>query len=219
MATPEETAAAEAAEAETAEAVVAGTDAGEKGDDAEEHVITQSDDDKGDGKAADDSAGETPVVPETYELKAHKERELDAALIEQATPIFKELKLSQEAAQKLVDFQIDIAVQQEETFREGLKANAAAIKQEHGANYKAHANGIHQLMKAFAPEGLAESFEATGMSSDPAMFNFLHAIRAGFSEDTLVGLGAGGKKPAAVDRTDPEATARAFYDGAQKATG
>ncbi len=41
--------------------------------------------------------------PETYEFTAPEGRELDPALLAEATPIFKELGLSQEGAQKLVD--------------------------------------------------------------------------------------------------------------------
>jgi len=50
-----------------------------------------------------------PAVPEKYDFKApaawsEKGWELDTKLIETATPIFKELGLSQDQAQKLVDF-------------------------------------------------------------------------------------------------------------------
>ena len=46
----------------------------------------------------------TPKVPETYDFKVPEGTELDAAVVEKASPIFKELGLSQEQAQKLVDF-------------------------------------------------------------------------------------------------------------------
>ena len=46
----------------------------------------------------------TPAVPETYEFKAPEGITLDADLLAEASPIFKELGLSQDAAQKLVDF-------------------------------------------------------------------------------------------------------------------
>lgn len=43
-------------------------------------------------------------APETYEFKAPEGQQLDAALVAEASPIFKELGLSQDQAQKLVDF-------------------------------------------------------------------------------------------------------------------
>jgi hypothetical protein len=46
-----------------------------------------------------------PVVPETYDFKAPEGYTLDPKVIETASPIFKELGLTQEQAQKLVDFQ------------------------------------------------------------------------------------------------------------------
>ena len=44
-----------------------------------------------------------PVVPEAYSFTALEGQTLDEKLVAEATPIFKELGLSQESAQKLVD--------------------------------------------------------------------------------------------------------------------
>ncbi len=56
---------------------------------------------EGDAKKPDASA-----VPEKYEFKAPENYTLDTKLIEQATPIFKELGLTNDQAQKLMDIQI-----------------------------------------------------------------------------------------------------------------
>jgi hypothetical protein len=45
-----------------------------------------------------------PTAPDTYTFTAPEGRTLDPKLIEQATPIFRELGLDQAAAQRLVDF-------------------------------------------------------------------------------------------------------------------
>jgi len=45
-----------------------------------------------------------PTVPEKYDFKPPEGQKLDDALVEKATPIFKELGLTQDAAQKLFDF-------------------------------------------------------------------------------------------------------------------
>lgn len=47
-----------------------------------------------------------PAVPDKYEFTVPEGTTIDPAAIEAATPIFKELGLSQEAAQKLVNFQL-----------------------------------------------------------------------------------------------------------------
>ena len=70
-----------------------------------------------------------PVAPESYTFKVSEGRELDAKVVERATPIFKELGLTQDSAQKLVDFyndlskeQGDIATKAVRTMREGWVA-------------------------------------------------------------------------------------------------
>jgi hypothetical protein len=55
-------------------------------------------------EATPPSTSETPAVPESYSFTAPEGTTLDPAVLESATPIFKELGLSQDAAQKLVDF-------------------------------------------------------------------------------------------------------------------
>ena len=49
---------------------------------------------------------DAPAVPEKYEFKAPENYTLDPKLLETVTPLFKELGLTNEQAQKLVDIQI-----------------------------------------------------------------------------------------------------------------
>ena len=49
---------------------------------------------------------DAPVVPETYTFRAPDNYTIDPAALEAATPVFKELGLTQDQAQKLVDIQI-----------------------------------------------------------------------------------------------------------------
>jgi hypothetical protein len=58
----------------------------------------------GELKDASGAPPAAPVVPDAYQFTAPEGTELDAAVVEKASPIFKELGLSQEQAQKLVDF-------------------------------------------------------------------------------------------------------------------
>jgi hypothetical protein len=68
------------------------------------------------------------TAPEKYEFKAPEGVKLDAALLEKATPIFKEMGLSQEAAQKLVDFQAAQQVEAAKAFNEQLGKWQAEVK-------------------------------------------------------------------------------------------
>lgn len=52
----------------------------------------------------DKTDNKTPAVPDKYEFKAPEGLTFDPKAIEAATPIFKELGLTQDAAQKLVEF-------------------------------------------------------------------------------------------------------------------
>jgi antitoxin component of RelBE/YafQ-DinJ toxin-antitoxin module len=61
---------------------------------------------KPDGGEPPKPEGDKPVVPEKYEFKAPENYTIDAKLLETATPIFKELGLTNDQAQKLVDIQV-----------------------------------------------------------------------------------------------------------------
>ena len=56
--------------------------------------------------AEGDKKPDAPAVPEKYEFKAPENYTLDPKLLETVTPLFKELGLTNEQAQKLVDIQI-----------------------------------------------------------------------------------------------------------------
>jgi hypothetical protein len=106
------------------------------------------------------------AVPDKYELKAPEGQTLDAATLEAFTPVFKELGLSQEAAQKLVDTQfkttaaaLDAA---NKTMADQIAAETASWakacrddKEFGGANYDANVKIANKAFAAFAPPGSA----------------------------------------------------------------
>lgn len=55
-------------------------------------------------KKADDKKPDPAAVPDKYDLKPPEGKELDPKLIEEITPLFKEMKLTNDQAQKLTDF-------------------------------------------------------------------------------------------------------------------
>lgn len=69
-----------------------------------------------------------PVVPEKYEFKTPEGVKIDPTVLEKATPVFKELGLSQEAAQKLIDFQAAQQVEAAKAFNEQLGKWQAEVK-------------------------------------------------------------------------------------------
>lgn len=67
-----------------------------------EETTLLSEDSVEEGSEVKEAEGK-PVVPESYEIKAPEGMELDTALMEKVTPIFKELGLTNEQVQKLAD--------------------------------------------------------------------------------------------------------------------
>lgn len=164
---------------------------------------------KPDDKPADDK----PVVPETYEAFAVPEgMTLDAAAVEAAAPIFKELGLGQEQAQKIVDIYAGLSAKAEE-------ANAQALR-EHNANLIKAVKEDPTLGGAALPLTLASAKSAiakfgtpelnkllieTGMSNEPEMLRFLKKVGEFDTEDRFErGGDAGAAKPKFGDFYNPE---------------
>lgn len=81
---------ADVAQTDQTEATLIGDPAGEGGSEGEEAA----------GKA--DSEGDAPAVPDVYDLTAPEGFTIDAESVEAATPVFKELGLNNEQANKLM---------------------------------------------------------------------------------------------------------------------
>lgn len=98
-------------------------------------------------------------VPETYEFKVPEGMELDQAMSDRFTPIFKEIGLTQEQAQKLVDGYAPI-----------LKERAESTKNEAAESYKEIVNGWKQetqsKLGANAVKELAHAAKFINMMSD-----------------------------------------------------
>jgi len=91
----------------------------------------------GDPPATDPPAGDPPatdpVVPETYaDFTMPEGLEVDAQLLEKAVPVFKELKLTQEQAQKLVDLEAErvqsMVQEQQDAIAQQIESWDAAAK-------------------------------------------------------------------------------------------
>jgi len=102
------------------ETVLTGDTAGDKGTDKVEDKSLLAD--KGEEKVGD-KAGELKdgkdstadkaekVIPDVYaDFKVPEGMEVDKSLLNEALPVFKEMKLSQEEAQKLVDLQAQYSI-------------------------------------------------------------------------------------------------------------
>lgn len=174
-------------------------------------------------KPSTEAKPDAPTVPEKYEFKAPEGFELNADLIAKAEPIFKELGLTQDAAQKLIDFYGDAAKAAEEApyaayedMRKGWRDSVVkdpvlgngkdGLKPEVAATI---GRAIDSLPAADAA-AFREAMTMTGAGDNPAFIKAFHALASKLGEGTLV-TGAGpspaGQRPSGT-RPSP---AQAMY--------
>ncbi len=149
------------------------------------------------------------AVPDAYaEWKLPDGVVLDQALADKATPIFKELGLSQDKAQRLVDLFADArrqaAEQQTALWTETQNtwvADARADKEFGGASFDANIAVAKKAIDRFGSPGLQAALAATGAGNHPEFIRFALQIGRAISEDnTLVtsGAAAGKRDPAEI---------------------
>lgn len=194
--TDQATAAAPAAgqEGSTAAAAAAGT--GQQGGDQGK-----------DGKA---DAPKLHGAPEKYtDFKVPEGMELDKALIEKASPLLKELNLSQDGAQKLIDFYNEKiktdAEASEKAWGDTLdgwlkqaKADAEIGGQKYDASVAAALKAVNAVFtKPEEKQAWSDFANSTGAGNHPVLMKLLARIGATIKEDgvPLGGAADTGKKP------------------------
>lgn len=153
-----------------------------------------------DPKAAPkDPKAEPGKVPDKYEFKAPEGRELDAKAIEAATPIFKELGLTQDQAQKLIDLQVardtEAATASEKLvsdtraeWRDKVVKDPTLGDGKDNLRPEVKAN-IAKAMASLTPEmktSFTEALDMTGAGDNPAIIAAMNAFGKMLSEGTAV---------------------------------
>lgn len=142
-----------------------------------------------------------PVVPEKYELKAPEGLTLDAATLDAFTPVFKELGLTQEKAQKLVDVQGAVTAKVVEAANKKMGDDIAAEtaawakasredKEFGGANFEANAKIANQALSAFGSEELRKELTTSGYGNHPAFVRLFWNIGQKLGESAAPAHGA-----------------------------
>lgn len=153
-----------------------------------------------DDKSGDDTTGgeDDGTTPESYsDFTLPEGVELDAALLEKAAPIFKELGLSQDAAQKLVDFQAEMVKEGEQsqtdafnTLVEGWQKDSKNDKEFGGDKFdESIATALLTIDKFGTPE-FKELMEDHGVGNHPEMIRFMLKIGTLLKEDVPGGFSA-----------------------------
>lgn len=165
---------------------------------------------KPEGEAKPDAG----VVPEKYEFKPPEGLKLDGKLIESATPILKELGISQEGAQKLFDLvtQRDAATaaandkimsDMRTDWRDKVVKDPALGDGKDNLRPEVRANTARALdaLGAEAKSKFVEALDLTGAGDNPAVIAAMNAFGKLLGEGTLV---AGGR-PSPGGQTAPGA--------------
>ena len=173
-----------------------GGEAGEAGGTA----MTGKTGDEGSGDAGGEGKPEDGTgAPESYtQFELPEGMVIGQDQLDAATPIFKEMGLSQENAQKLINLQAaevdrqnaDWETQKADWFNE-LKAD----KDVGGPKFGDASKEVTQFIKAHAGEGYQElhKFLEAGWGNFPPLFKLIHTMAKRTSEDTFNGPGSKGE--------------------------
>ena len=161
-------------------------------------------------KAAAEKEAAAKVVPKTYaEFKLPEGVKLDEALLKEGTPIFKEAGLTQEGAQKFVDFYAsqrakDFANQQKAwgDFQAGWVKEAKADAEFGKDKFDASMGVVRKAITTFAKtpaevKAVDEALNLTGAGNNPAILRLLYRAGLAVGEDKI---SAGGQP--AFDKKD-----------------
>lgn len=159
---------------------------------------------------ADKSAEDKPQgAPERYEFTAPEGSELDAAVTDAFAGVAKELNLTQEAAQKVVDKMAPLMAQRQaeqvQAVQKQWRDESTADKEFGGDKLTESLATARKAMDAFASPGLKQTLEQTGLGNHPEVIRMFVKVGKAISEDGFVN---GANKPIVDD-------AKRFYPNSQ----
>lgn len=187
--TPEAKAAADKAAADKATADAAAAEAEKNKGKTPEQIKTEKE--AADKKAAD--LKKLHGAPEQYgDFTMPDGVEVDKAKLEAISPVFKELNLSQEGAQKLVDFYAKTVAETQNANAEAWKATretwkvaAKADKEIGGEQYDAQVGLAKKGLAHFGTPELADYLDTYGGGDNPEVIRFLARVGSIVTEDTV----------------------------------
>lgn len=144
-------------------------------------------------------------APEKYEFKPAEGQELDTAALEQFEPIARELNLTNEQAQKMVDLygtKIMPMVQQQQAeawqkTTEQWAADVKADKEIGGDNLTGNLSAAQRALAQFGTPELKEYLEGTGLGNHPELVKAFVKVGKAMSEDGMVTGKESGQRSAA----------------------
>ncbi|HCT8099114.1 TPA: peptidase [Enterobacter hormaechei] len=145
-------------------------------------------------KPAEEKEQKQEGAPEKYEFKLAEGQELDTAALEQFEPIARELNLTNEQAQKMVDLYGTkimpmVQKQQAEAWQkqtEGWAETVKADKEIGGDKLTANLSAAQRALEQFGDPELKEYLDSTGLGNHPALVKAFIKVGKAMSEDKVV---------------------------------
>jgi hypothetical protein len=139
---------------------------------------------------ADKAKEEKPQgAPEKYEFTAPEGVTLDAAAVAAFEPIAKELNLTNDQAQKLVELQSSLVQQQREAWTgqlENWSKEVKADKEIGGEAFTGSIKAAQQALTQFGTPELRAALDSTSMGNHPELVRVFAKIGKAMAEDTFV---------------------------------
>jgi len=169
-------------------------------------------------KDGETQADKPQGAPEKYEFKAPEGKEFDAEIIGNFSEIAKELNLTQDAAQKLVEAMgpkiAERQLAQVEAIRNEWAQQSQMDKEFGGDKLNENMAVAKKALDSFGTPELRTMLVQSGLGNNPEVIRFMYRAGKAISEDTFVGNspGAGGKPSGPQDFN---AKAAALYSNQQ----
>lgn len=169
--------------------------------------------------AQGDGEGDAPKgAPEKYEFTPPEGKEFDAEVIGQFSDIAKELNLSQEAAQKLVETMgpkiAERQMAQIEMVRNEWAQQAQTDKEYGGEKLQENLAVAKKALDSFGTPELRALLNESGLGNNPEVIRFMFRAGKAISEDTYVGNSTGAANKSSGPQ-DFNAKANALYSNQQ----
>lgn len=134
-----------------------------------------------------------PVVPEKYEFKAPEGVTFDTAQIDAFSPVAKELGLSNDQAQKLVDIHVAQTQAAQAAQHEAWEAvakqwadEARADKEIGGVKFDESIRFASKAIDKFGSRELREALDTSKMGNHPAVVRFFVTVGRQLAEDAML---------------------------------
>ena len=143
-----------------------------------------------DAKATEAPAEDKPTAPETYEFKAPEGRAFDPEVIAEYSKVAKELNLSQEAAQRVLDSVgpklAERQAAQIEAVRNGWADSSKADKEFGGEKLSENLGIAKRALDQFGTAELRDLLNESGLGNHPEVIRFMYRAGKAISEDKVI---------------------------------